>query len=137
MFATMTKRFLTISSVLGFAVGLSACAAIEKKDAMNAERLMTAAGFQMRLADTPEKLTEAQKLPQRTLTTQDHDGQPVFVYADAEFCTCLYVGTAEADRRYQRLALLRNLVIDRRETSEAMEGATANLGMFGPWYPWY
>jgi hypothetical protein len=137
MSESMIQRFLVIFSLLGFTTGLTACAAIEKRDAMNAERLMTAAGFQMRLADTPEKLAEAQKLPQRTLTTQDHDGQPLFVYADAEFCKCLYVGTAEADRRYQRLALIRNLAIDRRETSEAMEGATANLRMFGPWYPWY
>jgi hypothetical protein len=137
MFLSIAGRPLVISATLVFVAVLGGCAAIEKSDAMDAERLLTVAGFQMRLADTPEKLAETQKLPQRTLTPQDHEGRTVFVYADAEFCKCLYVGTAEADRRYQRLALVRGLEIQRRETAEAIEGDAMNLDAFGPWYPWY
>ena len=63
--------------------------------------------------------------------------QVIYTYADAEFCRCLYAGTERARRRYERLRLIRGFVQERRETAEAFEGASMNLGAWGPWYPWH
>jgi hypothetical protein len=59
------------------------------------EQLLAAAGFEMKLADTPEKLANLNTLtPRRTLIPQERDNRLYYVYADPDLCKCLYVGTA-------------------------------------------
>ena len=59
------------------------------------ERLLAAAGFDQKLADTPERLAHLQTLtPARKLVLQERDGHLYYVYADPDLCKCLYVGTA-------------------------------------------
>ena len=59
------------------------CAAIQRSEAIRTERVLAAAGFQMKLADTPEKLAKVQGMTQRKLQPHDKDGEMFFVYADA------------------------------------------------------
>ena len=54
---------------------LVSCAAIEKQNAMDMERLLAASGFKLKLADTPKKMAALQGLPQRELVPQEHDGK--------------------------------------------------------------
>jgi len=59
------------------------------------EQLLAAAGFEMKLADTPEKLANLSTLaPRRTLIPQVRDNRLYYVYADPDLCKCLYVGTS-------------------------------------------
>ncbi len=59
------------------------------------EQLLAAAGFEMKLADTPEKLANLNTLtPRRTLIPQERDNRLYYVYADPDLCKCLYVGTS-------------------------------------------
>jgi len=115
-----------------FALLLSAgCAAIQKSDAMDAERTLAAAGFQMKFARTSEQIAKAEALPQRKLTpSPGPDGRNRFVWADATYCKCIYVGTQAAYDRYQRLAL-------RQQTAENEEAASMNWDAWGGWGPWY
>jgi len=61
---------------------------------LTTQRLLAGAGFQKKVADTPEKLAHLETItPARRLVAHRRDGQLYYVYADPETCKCLYVGT--------------------------------------------
>jgi hypothetical protein len=122
-------------AALGIAIlaslGLAGCAT---QEAIQTERMLAAAGFQMKFADTPEKLAYLDTLQQRELFPAGHDGEVHFVYADAKSCKCLYVGTQRAYRRYERLAYRKELADERVEAAQLR---SMDWGMWGPWGPWW
>lgn len=120
----------------GLALGLSACAAIQNQNAMDTERLLAASGFQMRLADTPEKLDHLKTLTQRKLAPHQHQGKLYYVYADAASCQCIYIGNEQAYQRYQKLATQKQIADEQRMAAEMNENASMNWGLWGPWGPW-
>jgi hypothetical protein len=133
----MTRSRSTCIGMVILALALGSCASMGRSKAMETERLLMAAGFQMRLADSDEKLAQLQKLPQRTLAPRNHEGRPVFLYADAKFCKCLYVGTEQADRRFERMSLVKGLVTQRERIAADRADAAMNLSAWGPWGPWW
>jgi len=82
----------------------SGCATIEQDQVTQVEQMLSAAGFQQKLADTPEKMTHLQTLPQLDVTGHKDGDKPRYVYADAAYCRCLYVGDEAAYQRYRQLA---------------------------------
>ena len=123
----------TVPSLLATLVvlALAGCAAIQKSDTQSTERTLAAAGFQMKFATTPEQIAKAESLPQRTLTpTPGPDGKNRFVYADAKYCKCVYVGTEAAYDRYQKLSV-------KQQIAQNQEAASMNWGAWGPWGPWW
>jgi hypothetical protein len=76
-------------------------------------------------------------MPQRKLVPQQMDGETRFVYADAEFCKCIWVGTESAYQRFQRLSIRQEISQAQLQTAEANESASMNWGMWGGWGPWY
>ena len=86
------------------ALPLAGCAAIQRGEAKDREQLLAAAGFQAKLADTPEKLADLRTMPPRQLVSQSRDGNFVYSYADPDYCQCLYVGGPKEYSAYQRLA---------------------------------
>jgi hypothetical protein len=125
---TMTKRRATRAAVaiFGLVLGLASCQAIENADAEDTERLLAAAGFHMKEATTPEQLANLRAMTQRKLVLQEQDGQPRYVYADAEDCRCVYVGSESNYDEYQRLSL-------KEEIAEDNLDASMDWGMWGPW----
>ncbi len=113
------------------------CAAMQRSEAIRTERVLAAAGFQMKMADTPEKLAKVQGMTQRKLQPHDKDGEVFFVYADALECNCVYVGNEAAHQRYQQLALKQELADQARETAEMNENAAMEWNTWGTWGPWY
>lgn len=125
-----------IATVLVTTFGLG-CASIQRSEAIKTERLLAAAGFQMKLANTPEKLGKVEAMTQRKLQPHQKDGKVVFVYADAEECKCIYVGSEEAQQRFQALAVKQRLSDQARETAEMNQDAAMEWNAWGPWGPWY
>ena len=124
------SRLTTLLAMFALLVS-SGCAAIQKSDTMDPERTLAAAGFQMKFAKTPEQIAKANELPQMKLTpTPGPDGKNRFVYADAKYCKCIYVGTEAAYDRYQKLEV-------RQQIAQNMEMASMNWGAWGVWGPWY
>jgi len=117
-------------------LAFSACAAIQNQNAMDTERLLAASGFQMRLADTPEKLAHLQTLSQRKLVPHPHDGKVYYVYADAGYCQCVYIGNENAYQRYQQIAMQKEIADEQRMAAEMNANASMNWGLWGPWGPW-
>ncbi|MCD6307062.1 MAG: hypothetical protein J7M32_12360 [Deltaproteobacteria bacterium] len=125
-----------LAVLAGFGLALSACAAIQNQNAINTERLLAASGFQMRLADTHEKLEHLKTLTQRRLVPHEKDGKVYYVYADATYCECLYIGNEKAYQRFQKLALQKDMAEEQRMAAEMNLNASMNWGLWGPWGPW-
>ena len=101
------------------------------------ERLLAAAGFQMRLANTPEREAHLKTMTQHQLVPHEENGAMRFVYADADYCKCVYVGTEAAYQRYQKYAMRQERADTQLEAAQMNEDASMNWGMWGPWGPWY
>lgn len=109
----------------------SGCAMIQKSDAMDTERTLAAAGFQMKFASTPEQTAKTAALPQRTFSrSAGPDGYARFVWADATYCKCIYVGSEAAYDRYQRLVIT-------EDVADENLNASMNWDAWGGWGPWY
>ena len=125
------------------AVALAGCASTANENAMNIERMLAAAGFQVKLADTPEKMAHLKQLGQRRLIPISRDDKVMYFYADSESCKCLYVGTEADYQEYQRLAIQQHVVDEQRRTVdtqamnqanlEEMNAAAVNWELWGPW----
>lgn len=124
-------KVTTISVILGGA--LAGCAAMQKQETIETERLLSAAGFQVKLADTPQKQTNLQALPQQKLLLRQQNGKIYYIYPDATDCKCLYYGNEQAYQRYQRLALERNMAQEQIQAAELNEDMAMD-GMWGPWW---
>ena len=125
----MRSRPLALCAALALLAAVG-CTAIRRSDAMDTERMLAAAGFQLKLADSPARLAKVQGLPQRKLTRVPFQGENRFVYADAQFCKCLYAGTEKAYDRYQKLAIKQEIADEQLEASLDWD----DWGMWGPWW---
>jgi len=93
------------------------------------ENTLAAAGFQMKVADTPQKTAMIQNLPQRQLTRVTRGGTVGYVFADAQNCNCAYVGSQEAFGRYQDLQMHKQIAAEELDASMNWD--------WGPWGPWW
>lgn len=127
---------LQIGALLGSLMLLAGCQAIEEEEAQTTEQLLAAAGFQMKVADTPERLAHLKTLTQLQLVPHDRDGQVNYVFADAEGCKCLYVGNESEYDAYQKLAVQQRIADEKREAAAENMDAAMDWGMWGPWGPY-
>jgi hypothetical protein len=115
---------------------LAGCATLGGPDVRGTERLLSAAGFEQRPADTPERRAQLATLPPHKLIGQPRDGTLAYVYADPTPCGCLYAGDQKAYQAYQKL-LTEQRIADWRATTAAMDQDTAldwdTWGPFGWW----
>ena len=72
-----TRSAVVVAVVIGLSSG---CATIRQHSTLETEQILSAAGFHMKLTDTPEKLAHLR----------------TYAYADPEVGRCLYAGTASA-----------------------------------------
>lgn len=125
-------------AILGLVIVTAAgCKMIEKHKALETERMLSAAGFQMKLASTPEKQAQVEAMTQRMIVPHDRDGQTFFVYADGEDCKCVYVGNQTNFQEYQKLMQQQNIADQEAMTAAMNEDATMNWGTWGAFRPWY
>jgi hypothetical protein len=112
------------------------CAAIQETNAMEEERMLAAAGFQMKLANTPERMKKAEGLAQRKFTKGPYrDGTVRYVYADAKYCKCIYAGSEQAYSRYWKMAMQSAIATDEADAAMAQE-LYGDSSAWGPWGPW-
>ena len=116
------------------ALGLSVtgCAAIRAHQTVETEQVLAAAGFQVKPADTPEKLAHLQTLTPRKLVRYTRDGQPQYVYADPETCKCLYIGDEQRYQKYQELSLQKKIADEQMSAAQTNWDASMNWGAWGP-----
>ena len=95
------NRYLPLAAIV---LSLAGCATLQAQDARATERMLTAAGFQMKAADTPDKLAHLQTLTPGKIVRRERSGEPSYVYADRNVCKCLYTGTELQYQEYRKLA---------------------------------
>jgi hypothetical protein len=92
-----------VAALAAYVLVASGCATIEQDEVTEGEQMLSAAGFQQRLADTPEIMAHLQTLPQQDVTGHKEGDKPRYIYADATYCRCLYIGDDAAYQRYRQL----------------------------------
>jgi len=97
------------------------------------EQLLAAAGFEQKLADSPEKLANLQRLtPARKLVPEERNGQLYYVYADPALCKCMFVGTAAQYERARQQELANDQLIAVQEHLSV----PILWQLWAPW-PWF
>jgi len=116
------------AAIAGILCGVAGCASPQQQVAQK-EDLLAAAGFQVRVADTPQRLAGMKRLPPNKFVTRVVNGQPVYQYADPLVCQCVYFGTQANWAAYQREVLAKQLA------NEAQMTAIMNQEAWD-WGPW-
>jgi hypothetical protein len=62
------------------------------------------AGFTMRTANTPEQLARLKLLPPRKFVARKKAGTRYFLYADPDYCKCVFLGGAQALQTYRNMS---------------------------------
>lgn len=114
---------------------LAGCAGLETRGAQETELILGEAGFAFKMADTPAKRAHLQTLPQRTMFQSRRHGRLYYLYADAQGCQCLFVGT-EADYQRYRERAWQHYVYTGQERLEYLEGDRNSSGGWNDWGPW-
>jgi len=60
-------------------------------------------GFVMRPANTPAQLERLRLLPPRTFVARTKDGSRYYLYADPDYCKCVFLGNELAMKSYHDL----------------------------------
>lgn len=97
----------------GLAVIVAGCAQLGQK-----ENMLAAAGFDVRPANTPQRIASLKRLPAHELIQTERDGKPVWIYADPTQCDCLYVGDQSAYQKYSNLKVKANIAETRLEAAQ-------------------
>jgi len=118
MYETKIPSTLTQLISVFLMLALVGCAMNRNQKAVEMEKLLAASGFKMRLADSESKLAQLKELPQRKLVAQNWGGKVRYVYADATNCKCAYVGDEAAYKRFQDLAVQRQIDEEDRRAAE-------------------
>ena len=109
-------KTVVASIVVILILSMVACASTRTSKKVNIEKLLTAAGFKKGVADTPEKLAQLKKFPQRKIVSYEESDKIFYIYADVQNCNCAYAGSEEAYKEYQKLSHEKQLIEqDRRE----------------------
>jgi hypothetical protein len=93
-------RWRATGALIGLALGLGACGL----KVSNTEYLLSQAGFRKVPADTPQRAEHLQTVAaHKLIRRQSGDGKRYYVYADPNYCQCMYVGSESAYATYKTL----------------------------------
>lgn len=99
------------------------------------EDKLAAAGFVMRIADTPERRAMLARLPIDQFVIRQSGNTIHYVYADPLVRGYLYVGTGQAFAQYQENQRLTKLATQEQTIAQMYEDAAWSWGAWGPWAP--
>jgi len=116
-------RFVVLFAAI---LAVTGCATTRREEAASTEQLLAAAGFQMRPADTPERVAARESMPREKLVVRSKDGNVVYTYADPEKCHCLYVGGPKEYAALQEIGVQREIAAHDPEAVMEWPG-------WGPW----
>ena len=127
-----------LASILAIGVLALVVGGCATQQARQMDGMLAAAGFQVRPANTPEKLQQLKTLKPRVLLQMTKvSGSTYWVVADPTVCQCLYVGNEAAYQRYEQLKLRKEFADEQMATAEMNENAAMDWDQWGPWGgPW-
>jgi hypothetical protein len=136
---SVAKGALAVLALALSATGLAACAT-QQSMTQTTEQMLAASGFLEKPANTPRREQHLAALPPYrilsqhvTAAGQDSVG---YVYADPQFCHCVFVGGPEAYARFQQLAFQQHLADQQIAAAEMAQDDAFGWGDWGP-YPYW
>lgn len=132
MMKKMQVLLIPLFGVVTIALMLAGCAALQKNEVLDAEGLLTKAGFQKYVADTPQKMAHLKTLAQQRISRHKRHGKLYFVYADAANCRCLYAGDETAFQHYQDLERQQNSNVLEMDRPDIVTGEQWSQSPWGP-----
>jgi len=123
------KRALFLGAIV---LSLTGCAALRAQDMRATERMLGAAGFQMKAADTPEKVAHLQMLTPGKIVRRERNGEPSYIFADRHVCKCLYAGTEQQYQEYRKLAREQTMADEATVVAEEASDPRG-WGLWGLW----
>jgi hypothetical protein len=121
--------FMSLSCLL-----VAGCAETARQRARRLEPLLSAAGFHMVPADSPERQQELASHTPLKMRYYVVNGRPRYWFGDPYVCHCVYVGDEAAYQRYQQLKLEQRMVEQAMAAAEMNEDA-AQMEQFN-WMLW-
>jgi len=129
-----------------FSAALAGCGSIQpppptpEQQAEQLELMLSAAGFRMLPADTPEHQHQLQSLvPLQVNYYIGKTGKMHYYMADPNYCKCMYIGSEQNYQKYEQLKLNQQLVAKEGEISredleaQQMEDMDFQEEMFNPY----
>jgi hypothetical protein len=134
------RKYRHIGIFAAFCAAAVAACASQQSVAETQEQMLAAAGFLEKPADTPTRQARLAALqPYRLMSQRVAAGgndSVGYIYADPQFCHCVYVGGPEAYSRYQQLAFQQHLAQEQIAAQEMAADDTFGWGDWGP-YPYW
>jgi hypothetical protein len=124
-----------ILPAMGVALLCAGCAAVQRHKAQQTESMLSAAGFKVTVADTPEKLAVLKAKPQHKIKFLQRHGKTYFAYADADGCDCVYIGDQSAYQKYLGMLDQKRIAQESYDPAEVDEDA-AIVEDDGIWESW-
>ena len=125
------------AAILGTALVVTALGACETQQQQIAEHedKLSAAGFVIKPANTPERQAMLARLPAHRFVMRQNGDTIHYVYADPLVCGCLYVGTQQAYNQYKANELAQHLADEQLMSAQAYSDAAWSWSAWGPWGP--
>ena len=132
----MFRRFI-VAAIIGTCAGCSLLQPSPQQRAKELDPMLSAAGFKLIPANSPQKVATLDKLPPLTVKFYTgKDGNLRYWLADPYGCHCLYLGDEAAYQRYEQLRVQNRIIQEQREAAEENMEASENMMMppmgFGP-----
>ena len=121
-------KLAVICAVAGLMLGVIGCAS-EQQQVSQKEDLLAAAGFQVRVADTPQRLAAMRGLLPNKFVTRVVNGSPIYQYADPLVCKCVYFGTQQNWDAYRQEMFAQRIANENQMTAIMNQEAWD----WGPW----
>ena len=122
------KTLLTIGALLAVAIG---CTTTKDR-----ENMLSAAGFKMVPANTPEREAHLKSLPADKITPVQREGSTYYTFPDPKN-NVLYVGQEAQYQKYRQLRYQKQLADEQMETAQMNENAWGAWGAWGPGWAGY
>jgi hypothetical protein len=126
------RRFALVVMLLSWVV--AGCAETPRQRARQLEPLLSAAGFHMAPADTPQRRQELASHTPLKMRYYFANGKPHYWFADPYLCNCVFVGREAEFQKYQQLKLQQQLV-EREQAAAEMNENAAEAEQFN-WMMW-
>ena len=122
------KTLLTIGALVALAIG---CSTTKER-----ENMLSAAGFKMVPANTPERQAHLTSLPADKITPVQRNGITYYTFPDPKN-NVLYVGQEAQYQQYRNLRLQKQMADEQLEAAQMNENAWGAWGPWGPGFAWY
>ncbi|GHE65558.1 hypothetical protein GCM10019059_26680 [Camelimonas fluminis] len=121
---------------VGFAVAgalLAAVAVAGCQTTKSTTDMLSASGFSIKVASTPQQQAALASLPAGTFTMRHVKGKPVFIFADPKGCNCIYVGSEASYQQFKALSVQRSIANQELMAAQLNQQAAWDYQTWGGW----